>query len=73
MLPALPRSFQEAVLILSEKEPGIVNRYPLAEETVNRFKAFRQTVLANRNNSSRLPALLKSSFGNTYWYYFMFN
>jgi hypothetical protein len=71
-LPVLPKSFQEAVIILSEQDPDYWARFHVSEATVQRYADFRQQVLANRNSASTLPALMQRHFGDTYWYYFMF-
>lgn len=72
VLPVLPTSFQEAVITLSEKEPGYWKRFGISESVVQRFAEYKRQVLANKNNKAALPGLLKRSFGDTYWFYFMF-
>lgn len=72
VLPVLPVSFQEAVITLSEKEPEYRERFQISESILRRFADYKKTVLANKNNPSALPGLLYRSFGNTYWFYFMF-
>jgi hypothetical protein len=71
-LPVLPKSFQEAVIILSEQDPEYWAQFHVSESTMQRYADFRQKVLANRNSASSLPALMQQRFGDTYWYYFMF-
>ena len=71
LLPSLPVSFQEAVIILSEKDPDYWKRFNVSETTVARFADYKKQVLANRNNSA-IAGLLNRSYGNTYWFYFMF-
>lgn len=70
-LPALPVHFQEAVIVMSEKEPDYWKRFNISEAIVARFADYKKQVLANRNNSA-LAGLLNRSYGNTYWFYFMF-
>lgn len=70
-LPALPVHFQEAVIVMSEKEPDYWKRFNVSETIVARFADYKKQVLANRNNSA-LAGLLNRSYGNTYWFYFMF-
>ena len=70
-LPALPVHFQEAVIVMSEKEPDYWKRFNISETTVARFSDYKKQVLANRNNSD-IAGLLNRSYGNTYWFYFMF-
>lgn len=72
LLPVLPVSFQEAVIISSEKDPGKWKRFGVSESIERRFSEYKQQILAGRNNSSALPGLMYRSYGDTYWYYFMF-
>jgi hypothetical protein len=70
----LPVNFQEAVILLDETNPEYWKQYKVSESVISRFLEFKkQVVLASRNgNEKSLPGLLKPSFGNTYWYYFLF-
>lgn len=70
-LPVLPVHFQEAVIVMSEKEPDYWKRFNASETIVARFTDYKKQVLANRNNSA-IAGLLNRSYGNTYWFYFMF-
>ena len=70
-LPTLPVHFQEAIIVMSEKEPDYWKRFNISESIASRFANYKEQVLANRNNSA-LAGLLNRSFGNTYWFYFMF-
>lgn len=70
-LPVLPVHFQEAVIVMSEKEPDYWKRFNVFETIVARFTDYKKQVLANRNNSA-IAGLLNRSYGNTYWFYFMF-
>mgnify|MGYP000152428808 FL=1 len=70
-LPVLPVHFQEAVIVMSEKEPDYWKRFNVSETIVARFTDYKKQVLANRNNSA-IAELLNRSYGNTYWFYFMF-
>lgn len=71
-LPVLPASFQEAIIILNEKDPEAWRNYRIPETTVRRFAEYKKQVLAHAGNQAALPGLLRNSYGNTYWYYFMF-
>lgn len=71
-LPVLPVHFQEAVIVMSEKEPDYWKRFNVSETIVARFTDYKKQVLANRNNSA-IAGLLNRSYGNTYWFYFMFS
>ena len=70
-LPVLPVHFQEAVIVMSEKKPDYWKRFNVSETIVARFTDYKKQVLANRNNSA-IAGLLNRSYGNTYWFYFMF-
>lgn len=72
VLPVLPVSFQEAIIISSEKDPEKWKRFGVSESIVRRFTEYKQQVLAGKNNSSALPGLMYRSYGDTYWYYYMF-
>ncbi|MDH6534780.1 hypothetical protein D0T51_08620 [Parabacteroides sp. 52] len=71
ILPTLPRSFQEAVIILYEGQPEMWEHYKIPEEMIRRFQEYKKQVLAHRNNSGAAN-LLRRSFGDTCWFYFMF-
>ncbi|GHT37288.1 hypothetical protein AGMMS49574_29900 [Bacteroidia bacterium] len=74
VLPVLPRSFQEAVILLSENNPDIWKHYQLSEVVIQRFLEFKkQFIDANRSgNSGALKGLLQRSYGDTFWFYFTF-
>lgn len=72
ILPQLPTSFQEAVILLAERDTNYWMRFNLSESIIQRFAGYRKLVLQNRGNA-QLPQLIKQSFGDTYWCYFMCN
>lgn len=72
VLPALPVYYQEALIVLSEKEPDYWKKYGISDAIVNRFTEYKKQVLAHKSNPAALPGLLRRAYGNTYWYYFMF-
>lgn len=72
VLPVLPRSFQEAVIILSENEPEKWVKLGLPQQMINDFKDYKKQILAYKDNPNALPGLLKRPYGHTYWYYYMF-
>ena len=72
VLPALPKSFQEAVITLSEAEPDYWKRFNISPSVVLRFAEYKKQVLANRSNANALPGLMRRAYGDTYWFYFMF-
>lgn len=72
VLPTLPKSFQEAVITLSETEPDYWKRFDISPSVMQRFAEYKKQVLANRNNTNALPGLMRRAYGDTYWFYFMF-
>lgn len=72
VLPVLPKSFQEAVITLSEAEPDYWKRFDISPSVMQRFAEYKKQVLANRSNKNALPGLMRRAYGDTYWFYFMF-
>jgi hypothetical protein len=70
VLPTLPVSFQEAVIILHEANPEIWAHYHVSESIIGRFADFKRLIQTNRGN----PPVAEATrlFGDTYWCYFMF-
>jgi len=71
VLPTLPVSFQEAIIILNENNPEAWSEAGVSEEIAKKFETYKKFILTNKNSAS-LPQLVQNSYGNTYWYYFMF-
>lgn len=71
VLPALPASFQEAVIVYSENDPAYWERHGVSDATVRRYRAYKKLLLQNRGRSN-VRAVMAQSFGNTFWYYLMF-
>ncbi|MDR1381609.1 MAG: DUF6057 family protein [Tannerella sp.] len=72
VLPVLPLSFQEAVIILNESKGAEVwAEKGVSAPVIARFLQYKAFILANKNKP-RLSDFVKSSFGDTYWYYYMF-
>ena len=70
VLPALPVSFQEAVIMLWEKQPEKWAGYGVSQAVAARFAEYRNLVLQNRG-SAQLPQLIQRYFGSTYWAYYL--
>jgi hypothetical protein len=71
-LPSLPVSFQEAVIIVNEgKGPEVWKEKGVSQPVITRFRHYREFILANKDRP-RLSDYVKRSFGDTYWYYYMF-
>lgn len=71
VLPALPLSFQEAVIIMNEADPGSWESQGVSRPVIARFEQYRKCILEHRNKRN-LADYVKKSFGDTYWYYYMF-
>ena len=69
VLPSLPVSFQEAVILLAEKDVDYWKRFNVSGNVIRKFAGYRNLVVQNRNNP-QLPQLIKKSFGDTYWSYY---
>ena len=69
VLPSLPVSFQEAVILLAEKDVDYWKRFNVSGNVIRKFAGYRNLVVQNRNNP-QLPQLIKNSFGDTYWSYY---
>ena len=72
VLPELPKSFQEAAVIAYEMEPSVWEEMGVPASVIQRFNEYKRQILANNANTAALSGLLKRSFGDTYWYYYMF-
>ena len=61
VLPSLPVSFQEAVILLAEKDVDYWKRFNVSGNVIRKFAGYRNLVVQNRNNP-QLPQLIKKSF-----------
>lgn len=71
-MPTIPVYLQEAMIAVSEQDSEKWHQMGISEEVIQRFMIYKNAVLEGRNNPSELPGLLYNSFGNTYWFYYMF-
>ncbi len=72
LMPALPKAFQEALLIHSVQDKSIeVANYGIPQERVNKFLDFQNFVARNYNRKD-LAGVMRRSYSDTYWYYYMF-
>ncbi len=70
ILPELPVSFQEAVIILNENNPERWSKYNINPGIIERFGNFKRLILSNAKNPPYNE--LRRLHGDTYWFYFMF-
>jgi hypothetical protein len=71
-LPALSISHQEAVIALEQDNPGFWIKNGVSTGVEKKFRAFD----ADMTKNHRIPgfeSMMQSSYGNTYWYYLLFN
>lgn len=71
----IPRHIEEAILMYQNS----TGKYPdlggltLSRESMERFDAYFNTYIKARNNPSSFRDIMRSRFGNTYWYYYHFS
>lgn len=71
-LHPLPIPFQEAAILVHEADTAAWTKCGVTPQVAERFRGYKQTVLAHKGNPA-LAQKLHATYGNTYWYYFMFN
>ena len=69
--PALPLSFQEALLIIHEGDTEQWQEMGITGPVAQRFREFKRAILTTQNNPSQ-ASIIGSQFRNTYWFYYMF-
>lgn len=67
----LPKSFAEAVMILSEGRPELVEAWGIDPAIAERYAAFKDCYMQNAK-SADLKQKMRREFGDTYWNYFLF-
>lgn len=72
LMPVLPKSYQEAVLLAYEKEPGSPERFQIPQEVVKRFSEYKEKVIAGRSSGINPMNQLQPLYGDTYWFFLMF-
>jgi hypothetical protein len=73
-LKTLPEPFQEAVLMFAENDSLYADRFSINPEVKTRFADLRRQILSARRSGQTNSAagLLSRAFGDTYWYYNLF-
>lgn len=72
VLPVLPKSFQEAVVLYYEKDPERWKQLGASDAVINRFDSYRRVILQNRAMLASLQGEIAQSFGDSYWFYYTF-
>ena len=73
--PGIPRIMQEAFLVIASMRSNFdQNRLQSVVEpnTYQRFAAYQQILQSHQGNMSNAKRELQSRFGDTYWFYLMF-
>jgi hypothetical protein len=72
VLPVLPKSYQEAIVLLYQMEPLRLEEYGVSPSVIQRFNELKRQIQNSNSNTATLSGLLKKNYGDTYWYYYMF-
>jgi hypothetical protein len=72
MLPSLSISHQEAVIALEQDNPGFWIKNGVSASVEKKFRAFDASMTENHTIPG-FESVMQSSYGNTYWYYLLFN
>ncbi|WP_297903290.1 DUF6057 family protein [uncultured Parabacteroides sp.] len=67
---SIPRHFQEAGLLLADKDSVSLPAYPVQPEVAARYREFKQ-VLKRSAGQLDMPSIYRR-FGDTYWFYYYF-
>ena len=67
----LPILLQEALIMMYENDPACLASKGVTESVRQRFEGFRRTLLEYRG-SQQLASKLRSGYGHTFWYYYLF-
>jgi hypothetical protein len=71
----IPRHFQEALIlrqVLLKMKPVPPEGFSFSRETVLRFRDFQKSLKRYQDGGKTDRSELKKSFGDTYWYYYLF-
>lgn len=66
----IPRHFQEAVLLLADKDRSVLSAYPIQPELIERYQAFKKFL--RQSGIQTDVSLIHQQFGDTYWFYYYF-
>ncbi len=66
----MPRHFQEAGLLLAEKDSALLSSYSIRPEIADRYRDFRR-LLGRSANQVDVSSVYRQ-FGDTYWFYYYF-
>ena len=66
----MPRHFQEAVLLLADRDRSGLSVYPIQPELVERYRSFKKFL--RQSGIQTDVSLIHQQFGDTYWFYYYF-
>ncbi len=72
LLEQLPIPFQEAVILIEEKDQSYWSKFNISPSVMYQFENYRQTIFQNRNNPEMMHREAQNKFGKTYWYYYIY-
>ena len=73
VLENVPELLQEAIYSIAEQEPDYLRSHGVSENIFKKYDDFYNKYMQSRNARRNPAADLKREFGQTYWYYLMFN
>jgi len=71
-LPKLPKLFQEAVILLDDRNRDQWSRYGVSTEVIVNFERYSEQVMRYRNNPKVMENALRATHGDTYWFYYIY-
>lgn len=63
---AWPRYYEEALLMCAQQQPGLLQKYPVREERMQRLQEFAALLQQEKRQE------LELRFGDTFWYHYYF-
>ena len=73
IIKSLSVPMQEAMISVYESNPEYCRQHGVSEETFNKYQDYKQKFLACRYQGRDPQSTLMGEYGNSYWYYLMFN
>lgn len=71
VLPTLPRHFQEAVLVYTERDRALRLRYNIQDDISVRYEEFKNYFSANRKKPD-IRSEMGRRYGDSFWYYYLY-
>lgn len=71
-LSILPKSFQEAVLMSPEADADYLKKFNFSPSVLERFDEYKQLVFSKQYSEQTIENIARKSYGDTYWFYYMY-